>query len=161
MPSGADVWQAIERRWQLAGIDARPGAAAADLDAFERCHGVRLPAAMREFYAHLGGMLVGAWDEALLTFWPLTEVGPVPALLSGYRGIPDYGGIEAALPDAGSYFAFADHSIWLSVYAVRLSADPDSPCPVVWISGDLWRAKSPSSGEFLRLYAEDPWRVVF
>ncbi|MFO0808902.1 MAG: SMI1/KNR4 family protein [Gemmataceae bacterium] len=156
------MWQPIRKRWQAAGIAPRPGAAAADIDAFERRHGVRLPAEVREFYAHVDGMPPGAWDEDLLSFWPLAEVGPVPALLSGCRGIPDYGGIERSLPDAGSYFVFADHSIWVHVYAVRLSADPSAPCPVVWIAGgSTWAEMAMSFGEFLRRYADDPRQVLF
>ena len=156
------MWQSIRKRWQAAGITARPGAAASDIDAFERRHGVRLPVEAREFYAHLDGMPPGAWDEELLSFWPLAEAGPVPVLLSGCRGIPDYGGIERSLPDAASYFVFADYSIWVHVYAVRLSADPTAPCPVVWIAGGgTWEVLALSFGEFLRLYAEEPWQVLF
>ena len=100
-------------------------------------------------------------DEHLIAFWPLAEVGPVPVLLAGCRGIPDYGGIEAALPDAGAYYLFADHSIWLTVYAVRLTPDAADPAPVVCIQGGAdWREVAPSFGEFLRRYSEDPWSVV-
>src|SRR4051812_24722815 len=38
--------------------------------------------------------------RGMLSFWPLPEAGPVPAVLSGCRGIPDYSGIERSLPDA-------------------------------------------------------------
>jgi hypothetical protein len=156
------VWQAIRKRWQAAGIAPRPGATASDIDAFERRHGVCLPVEVREFYAHLDGVPPGAWDEALLRFWPLAEVGPVPVLLSGCRGIPDYGGIERSLPEAASYSVFADPSIWVHVYAVRLSADPSAPRPVVWIAGgDTWEVLAPSFGEFLRRYAEGPQQVLF
>jgi hypothetical protein len=156
------VWQAVRKQWRAAGIDPRPGAAAADLDAFERRHGVRLPSDVRAFYAEADGMPPGAWDKELLSFWPLAEVGPVPVLLAGCRGIPDYGGIEASLPDAASYFVFADHSIWVHVYAVRLSPDPMAACPVVWIAGgDRWEVQAGSFGEFLRRYAEEPQRVLF
>jgi len=44
------VWQPIRQRWQAAGIDARAGVAASDIDAFERRHGVRLPAEVRARY---------------------------------------------------------------------------------------------------------------
>ena len=156
------MWQSVRERWQAAGVIPQPGAAAADLDAFERRHGVRLPADVRAFYAEADGMSPGEWDAELLSFWPLAEVGPVPALLAGCRGIPDYGGIEAALPDAASYFVFADHSIWLHVYAMRLSPDPSAACPVVWIAGgDRWAVQAGSFGEFLRRYAEEPQQVLF
>ncbi|HEY3838826.1 MAG TPA: SMI1/KNR4 family protein [Bryobacteraceae bacterium] len=155
------MWQSVRERWQAAGVTARPGAAAADINAFERRNGVCLPADVRAFYAEADGMPSGTWDEELLSFWPLAEVGSVPALLAGCRGIPDYGGIEASLPEAGSYFVFADHSIWIHVYAVRLSPDPLAACPIVWIAGDRWEVQAGSFGEFLRRYAEQPQQVLF
>jgi len=156
------VWQSVRERWQSAGVTPRPGAATPDIDAFERHHGVRLPTEVRAFYAEMDGMPSGAWDEDLLSVWPLAEVASVPALLSGFRGIPDYGGIERALPDAASYFVFADHSIWVHVYAVRLSADPSTACSVVWIAGgDIWEVIAPSFGDFLRRYAQEPRQVLF
>ena len=91
----------------------------------------------------------------------MSQVGPVPEKLAGCRGIPDYGGIVSALPEADSYFVFADHSIWVHVYAIRLSADPDSRTPVVWIAdGRTWAPLAASFGEFLERYAADPWSVL-
>jgi hypothetical protein len=153
--------EAAVRRWEAAGVAPRPGLSDPHLDAFERRCGVRLPAAARALYRRADGMRPGAWDEALVAFWPLAEVGAVPALLAGCRGIPDYGGIETALPDAGAYYLFADHSIWLTVYAVRLTSDAAGPAPVVGIRGGAdWGEVAPSFGEFLRRYAEGPWSVV-
>jgi hypothetical protein len=152
--------EAVVRRWAAAGVAPRPGLADADLDAFEARHGVRLPAAARGLYRRADGMPPGAWDEHLIAFWPLAEVGPVPVLLAGCRGIPDYGGIETALPDAGAYYLFADHSIWLTVYAARLVPEPDAPAPVVCIrGGGDWAVVAPSFQDFLRRYADDPWDI--
>src|SRR5262245_9657059 len=125
------MWQSIRHRWQLAGILARPGVTPPDLDAFERRHGVWLPPEMREFYAHLDGMPPGARDEESLNFWPLSQVGPGPAVLSPGRVGKGYGGVERAIPDAASYFVFVDHALWARVYAVRLSPDPSAAGPVV------------------------------
>ena len=155
------LWQTISQHWQSIGIANPPGATDADIDAFERTHGVRLPAENREFYSHVDGMSLGAWDESLIRFWPLSEWNPVTVLLPVCRGIPDYGGIENSLPDAGSYFVFADHSIWIHVYAVRLTSDPTAACPVVNISGgDHWGVQSASFAEFLQAYAKDSWDVI-
>ena len=157
------MWESILRHWQRAGISLNPGAPARAIDDFERCYGVRVPAEVREFYAHSDGMPSGTWDEELLSFYPLAEVYPVPVVLpTGHRGLPDYNGIERSLPDAASYFVFADYSVRCHVYAVRLSADRAAACPVVWIAGgDKWEVQTASFGEFLRLYAEDPGQVLF
>ena len=156
------MWESIRRRWESADISVLPRAVEAELEVFERRYHVRLPSAMRSFYGDVGGMASGAWDEELIRFWPLSDVGPVPELLSRCRGIPDYGGIEQSLPGAGSYFVFADYSIWLHVYAVWLSAELLGPSPVVWIAGgDTWEHLAVSFGEFLQRYAEDLRRVLF
>ncbi len=157
------MWELIQRHWERAGVSPNPGAPARAFDDFERDYGVRVPAEVREFYAHADGMPSGASDGELLSFYPLAGVYPVPVVLpTGHRGLPDYNGIEHALPDAASYFVFADYSMRCHVYAVRLSADPAAACPVVWIAGgDKWEVQAASFGEFLRLYAEDPGQVLF
>lgn len=151
----------IRRRWQELGVPVRAGVSPETLRGFERSNGVRLPHDVERFYRCMDGMEYGSTDEALYCFWPLSQVGPVPEKLTGFRGIPDYGGIESALPEAKSYFVFADHSIWVHVYAIRLSADPAAPAPVMWIAnGQTWAPLAESFGEFLERYAADPWSVL-
>ena len=66
------------------------------------------------------------------------------------------------MPDAAKTFVFADHMIGSIYYAVKLSADPAAPAPVLWISsGQDWGTHSPSFAEFLRLYVEEPERLLF
>src|SRR5437016_6187410 len=96
--------QVINQRWLDPGVGLRDAAIAA----FERRYRVRLPAALRSFYQLMDGMSPGCWDDELNSFWPLSEVGPVPEKVAGFRGTPDYGDIEQALPEAASWFAFAD-----------------------------------------------------
>ena len=157
------MWESIWSRWQSVGLRLRPGATTSYINTFEQQYGVRLPNEAREFYTESDGMSPGEWDEEQLSFYPLAEVYPIPvALPTGHRGTPDYTGIGRSLPDAASYFVFADYSVRCHVYAVRLSADPAAPCPVVWIAGsDNWEFQVGSFGEFLRLYAEDPGQVLF
>jgi hypothetical protein len=151
----------IRRRWLSLGIVVRPGLSETQLQAFEQRHGVRLPAELRAFYRFMDGMEYGCMDEALHCFWPLSEVAAVPGRLSGCRGIPDYGGIESALPDAESYYVFADHSIWLCLFAIRLSADPVHSAAVLCIGdGRTWAVVAPSFGVFLERYMADPWSIL-
>ena len=154
--------EAVRDRWVSSGVLVRPGLPEERISAFEHRYGVRLPEDLRRFYSLMDGMGDGDSDEAWISFWPLSEVGSVPEKLSDFRGIPDYGGIEVSLPDASSYFVFADHSIWVHVYAVRLSSDPAGPGPVVWIAGgDCWKQMSASFAEFLGKYEESPCSVLF
>jgi hypothetical protein len=155
------ILKTIEHRWKELGIPFRPGLERDTVSAFERRYRVRLPASVRSFYEFIDGMPAGYTDEELISFWPLTEVTPVPEKLAGCRGIPDYGGIEESLPEAASFFVFADHSIWLNVYAVQLSADSMASAPVIWIGGgDCWHVLAPSFGEFLARYAQEPSSVL-
>jgi SMI1 / KNR4 family (SUKH-1) len=151
----------IRRRWQALGLPVRDGLSLEALHDFERRYHVRLPAGFESFYRCMDGMEYGSTDEALYCFWPLSQVGPVPEKLAEFRGIPDYGGIESALPEATSYFVFADHSIWVHVYAIQLSADPGAPAPILWIAdGQTWAPLAASFEEFLERYAGDPWSVL-
>ena len=74
--------------------------------------------------------------------------------------VPDYGEIESTLPDAPSYFAFADHSIWLNVFAMRLSNDVNCLAPVIGICGANWFPVADSFDKFIEMYADDPMSIL-
>lgn len=85
------LWQTISQHWHSIGIANPPGATDADIDAFERTHGVRLPAEIREFYSHVDGMSLGEWDESLIRFWPLSEWNVVPV---AFADVPRHTGLR-------------------------------------------------------------------
>ena len=89
------VWQTISQHWQSIGIINPPGATDADLDAFERTHGVRLPAEIREFYSHMDGMSLGEWDESLIRFCHAQSVGRIPRRTKRWND--EYGQSDARL----------------------------------------------------------------
>jgi hypothetical protein len=152
--------QLIRDRWRALGVTVRDGASAACIADFESRYRIQMPFALRQFYELMDGMEVGETDEELNSFWPLHDVGTVPEKLSDFRGTPDYGGIEHILPEAASYFVFADHSIWLQVYAVRLSTHGDRD-DVYAICGKLFERIAPSFADFLGQYAKDPKAVMY
>jgi hypothetical protein len=152
-----DQYDRIKARWQDLGV-LRDGVSAADIDRFEQQCGVRLPFEMAAFYRTMDG--TNAMEEALISFWPLEEVGPVPEKLSSFQGVPDYREIATTLPEAATYFAFADHSIWVNVYAVRITQDLAVPNTVVWISGHTWKVIDDSFADFMARYALDPESVL-
>src|SRR5207244_2498252 len=112
------------------------------------------------FYRLMDGMEYGSMDGGFNCVWPLSEIGPVSHKLSNFRGIPDYGEIESTLPDAPSYFAFADHSIWLNVFAMRLSNDVNCLAPVIGICGANWFPVADSFDKFIEMYADDPMSIL-
>jgi len=164
-PVAGDGSMNLERlrsRWQALGVPVRTGLSPEMLGAFERRYSIRLPEDVRRFYTYMDGMEYGSTDGELNCFWPLANVGSVPEKLAGFRGVPDYGGIESVLPDADSYFVFADHSVWLHVYAMRLTADPSELAPVVWIGdGRTWAPVAPSFWAFLEWYSANPRSLMF
>src|SRR5262245_47170382 len=118
--------------------------------AFEKRHGVRIPEFIKFFYLDTD---VSQYGKDLISFWPFSEIAPVPDTLSTFRGSPDYGDIEFSLPGASSYFVFADWSIWCHVYAFQLTKDQNQLAPVVWIgNGKTWRTISTSFESFLQSY---------
>jgi hypothetical protein len=153
--------EVVRQRWISLGVQVRPGLPDQIIADFEHRYGVRLPEDVRQFYQLMDGMETNDSDDEWICFWPLSKVGTVPERLSDSRGIPDYGGIERSLPDASSYFVFADHSIMLQVYALRLTADLANPSPVVLIAGgDRWYQMAASFREFLRSYEECSTNVL-
>jgi hypothetical protein len=155
-----DTLESIKSRWASFGISIPPGLDDGQLRAFESRHRVQLPEAMRSFYRLMDGMPAGCMDEAAIAIWPLSQVASVPEKLTSFRGIPDYGCIEDTLLDASSWFAFADHSVWLQVYAIQLSATEARESPIISICGTEWQTAASSFKEWLRRYASDPWSVV-
>lgn len=118
--------------WKSQGVQPNPPGASAEIDEFATRHGLSLPEEFRAFYEYCDGSY--GMDEALNTFWPLSEIDTVPATLSDFCGIPDYSAISRHLPNAHNYFVFADHSIWVCVYAIRLTEDSNAANPVIVIN---------------------------
>lgn len=123
--------QHLAHHWQSLGVSPNPAASEPQLDEFARRYCVYLPDDFRAFYTFCDG--IEGMDDGLNAFWPLVEIDTVPAKLSDFGGVPNYTTISRNLPNAKNYFVFADHSIWLCVYAIMLTDDPNAPTPVIWI----------------------------
>lgn len=151
----------IKYRWLAQHEPVRPGATPAEIAAFEARHDVVLPKALRMFFTAMDGMEEIGADTEFMYFWPLGVMNTITALPTGHSGTPYYSRIEKNLPEADSYFAFAEHTIWVFVLAVKLSADADDPAPVILIENDgEWIEISPSFEEFLQIYAANPFQTL-
>jgi hypothetical protein len=110
------------------------GATDEQLRALEQKHGVRLPADMRAFYAFMNG--AGPDGEYVFTFWPLEEIR-----LTTVIGQPNW-------------FVFADHSVSVCEYAIKLAVDgfgsSNVYCP------EVRRTVAASFSDFLRRCLDDP-----
>jgi len=152
-----DIPTRVREFWDSIDAAGRPGVSADELRAFEATHDVVLPPSVAAFYATINGTIM---DNEVFQAWPLAEVGPVPLTVASFRGIPDYGAIVEALPDANDYFAFGDCMIFSQVMAVRLRP-PQVGTPVVWIQGHVFVRIANSFDEFWERYLADPVSVLW
>jgi hypothetical protein len=154
------LFHQIKNRWQSAGLAVRAGASGEAIEAFERRHGVRLPADMRDFYSLMDGIEYGCTDETLICFWPLAEVNAVEAKLFGQRGIPDYSRLLHSFPSRDNFFVFADYLVWSHMYAVAIADDSEVAGPVIWLDGN-WAWIADSFSEFMQRYSENATSILF
>lgn len=66
----------MKRGRTVSGIASRPGVAEADVREFAQRYGIRMSAALAEYFQAVDGMNAGDADENLIRFWPLVEVRP-------------------------------------------------------------------------------------
>jgi len=113
---------ALRDRWRSCGILAEHQATPEDIVTFERQYGIRMPAAVADYFLQVNGTVSGKWgidDDGLSGFWHLAQVGPLRAAADSHDG----GGVT-------DLFAFADHSIDIWIYAVRLTGHDEQSAPV-------------------------------
>jgi hypothetical protein len=139
----------LEAHWRAQGIEPPPGVGEARLREFESLFSISLPPDMRGYFLRVNGMgSSSGLDHDLFNFWPLDEV--VPAC----DHYPDQ-----FIEDQASYFVFADHSIALPDYAIRLTASEASLHPVVAIYSDQRKYSTSmvarSFSEFVERYLSD------
>ena len=145
--------------WKMERVSPDVQATAKAIDEFQSRFNLTLPADVRAFYERFNGLL--DMDADLNKFWPIEELDTVPNKVEPYASIPDFSGISARLPDAANYFAFADHSIWVFVYAFRLTGDLAESGPVVWIAdGNTHDTIAESFAGFWQAYLDNPDRIM-
>jgi SMI1 / KNR4 family (SUKH-1) len=125
----SSLGESLKLYWSARGLRFGPGVPEELPREFEARHGVRLPADMRGYFVVVNGMdawggtnLFG-WDDDLFRFWPLSEV----------ERASDHYHPDRFLEDQGSFFLFADHSISLPSYAIRLTPEGEGGNAVIAI----------------------------
>ena len=142
-------------RWKAHGIDCLAGVPRAEVEAFEALRNVILPPDMRAYFLAVNGMgQLGMCDEDLFSFWPLQQ------LITIAEDLPDR---SARFPESSHYFMFADHSISLPTFAIRLSANLAEPNPVASVFSDFGAFEVEnffdSFTDFLNHYLDDPLKT--
>jgi hypothetical protein len=69
-----DAVERIFEHWKGQRVPLNPGASAQDLAALEAFLGCSLPADVRRFYSVANGMLDGAYDSKMVSFWSIDRI---------------------------------------------------------------------------------------
>jgi hypothetical protein len=123
MVPGESLGGRLRAHWLERDIIPPGGVSQGRLREFESRYGVRLPPDLRDYYLTVDGMGTrNRMDEDLFTFWPLDDVAPASSELG-----------DDVMDDASSFFVFADYSICVSCFAIRLSSSgTDEPVVSIW-----------------------------
>lgn len=144
--------QQFREFWLARSIPASAGASEAELATFERQRGVILPADVRGFFELMDGTN-GSSSPDDLTFWSLSQVQPIPEVMTGFHNSCIDLRVPASLPAFESYYVFADYMIWSHFYAINLA--PNSAHTVVFVCGTEWFCVATSFSDFLRIYMQE------
>jgi hypothetical protein len=135
MPTLEKIFADVAQRWRDQSLTFGPRSTPADVARFQTRFQVECPEDFAAFLMTLGGMPEGTWDEHLIRFLPLDEIGP-------------------ATDDPG-YFVFADYSISAHEYGIHLAIGTDSR-RVALLRDGLALIVAPTFTNFLELYLENP-----
>jgi hypothetical protein len=145
--------RSLKNHWLSQGIEVNPGVSKEELRAFESKYQVTLPIDLRDYFLTVNGMAQGVTDDALIRFWSLNEVKPIP------EEAPDYSD-PSYIEEAESLFLFADYCIWSHAYAIRLSSRSESPNPVIIIGDETPTRLFESFSALVNNYLSDPDRLL-
>lgn len=143
----------LRNRWLSQGVEINPGVSGEDLAAFEAAYKISLPPDMRDYFLSVNGMAEGVSDSALISFWPLNEVKPIPETAPGYSD-PSY------IPESESIFLFADFCIWSHAYAIRLCNSQAASNPIFVIGCERPIMLFNSFSQLVNEYLIDPDRLL-
>jgi hypothetical protein len=138
----------LKEYWLSQGLAVNPGVSQEELTAFEHKYKVLLPRDLRDYFLTVDGMAQGVTDNALIRFWSLKEVKPVPEEAPAYSD-PLY------IENAESLYLFADYCIWSHAYAIRLSCHETSNAIIV-IGDETPTRMFGSFSELASNYLTDP-----
>lgn len=143
-------------RWRSHGIAIPAGVDESAIADFETRYGVKMPNDMREYFVAVNGMgEYGTCDEEMFCFFPLQHVQSIA------EWVPDR---LHKFQHSAEYFLFADHSISLPSFAIRLDRQQNTVNPLASVFSDfghlLVQNFYTSFSDFLSQYLNDPWKTA-
>ncbi len=95
------------------------------------------------------------YNVDMFTFYKFDEFKSVKEEVGDYGGTPNYTNIVNTLPFHEGCFIFAEYSIFVSVFAIRLYDSKTEVNEIYSIIGDQYKIVANSFTEFINLYRED------
>ncbi|HEX8429033.1 SMI1/KNR4 family protein [Hymenobacter sp.] len=141
--------------WERAKIRSEWTASESDILKFETDHNVKLPEDFRSYFETVNGM-DGEVDSGFYEFYSLNKVEDVVTQLGDYHGIPKHSDILHEIEYPEMCFVFADYSISVIVYAIRLGNVNTTKNEVYAICGGIHEVIAESFSDFISLYLENP-----
>lgn len=125
-----------------------------ELDLFQSRNQLLIPGDLRS-YLKLSDEEIDAYNEDMFAFFKFPEFKSVKEVV-GYRGgAPDYRNIVNTLPLHENCFVFAEYSIYVMVFVIRLYAHDNNKNEVYAICGCNYEVVANSFDEFIARYRED------
>ena len=144
-----EIGESLKQFWLRQNIKLQRGASETELREFEDKYNVLLPDDLKDYFSTVDGFTDWGCDENVITFLPLVEV------------LPSSKTWALEVPDADSYFVFADYSISCHVYMIRLRNDLSLGNPVFIAHDGNPEQIAGSFSEFVQGYLADDYGVLF
>ena len=112
-------------------------------------------------YFSLNNSEIDNYNQDMFVFYKFDEFKSVQEEVGNFGGVPDFTNIINTLPHHQDCFVFADYSITVSVYAIRLYKTRSSTNEIYAIIGDKYKIVANSFSEFIKFYEEDFTKVLF
>lgn len=148
----------VKEKWAGEGMPVSEPATLEDISVFSSKNNVVLPQDLIAYFTQLNGTS-DSFDNGFFTFYSLLQFKTIKEELGDYGGIPDYRNLVNLLPDHEHCFVFADHSLHLICYAIRLYDRPSENNEVYALCGEVFGVIANSFTEFMNLYLRDDQNI--
>jgi hypothetical protein len=139
-----DLIESIKSRWRSEGISIPEGATDAQFLAFEQRFRVRMPHAMRTFYALMNGMgRSDIMDKNLISIVDIDSISPLPRH-----------------PNLVGFYVFGGFSFGLPHFAIGLNARPDALI-ATYNKSQSYKCICRQFDELLLMYLRDELDMVY
>jgi hypothetical protein len=149
----------IKIKWQHEHGVLTPGATEEEISWFQKENNVLLPNDLISYFRLLNGTQEPL--NSLFEFFSLSKIRNVYDEYHDWEGIPPYRELLGKLEDCRTVFVFANYSIHLFSYAIKLYPVNSGKNEVFALCGGDFRIISSSFAEFMNLYLADSTDLYF